>query len=142
MNRNQQDKLDQNHIYFGLSLDALAGSGLTEDEETTATSSPVEAVRAGAVMEHLIYGTGLFPGCCCGLLHPHQSADISDPTKMHRYNTQAVILTAQCHLISVLEVTKLFLTLYFCFPHKCRCHLLHHKSSASNVQQSRIRKAL
>ncbi len=42
---------------------------------------------------------------------------------MHRYNTQAVILTAQCHLISVLEVTKLFLTLYFSFsffPHKCR----------------------
>ncbi len=49
MNRNQQDKLDQNHISFGLSLDALAGSGLTEDEETTATSSPVEAVRSGGI---------------------------------------------------------------------------------------------
>ncbi len=35
---------------------------------------------------------------------------------MHRHNRKAVILTAQCHLISVLEVTKLFLTLYFCFP--------------------------
>ncbi len=40
-------------MYFGLSLDALAGSGLTEEEETTATSSPDEAVRAGGVMEHL-----------------------------------------------------------------------------------------
>ncbi len=52
---------------------------------------------------------GPFPGCCCGLLHPHcshQSADISDPTKMHKQNRKAVILTAQCHLISVLEVTN------------------------------------
>ncbi len=131
---------------FGLSLDALAGSGLTEDEETTVTSSPVEAVRAGGVMERLIYDTGSFPGCCCGLLHPHcsqQPADISDPAKTHKHNRKAVILTAQCHLISVLEVTKLFLTLYFCFPfYKFRRHLLHHKSSASNVQQSRIRKVL
>ncbi len=82
---------------------------LTEDEETTVTSGPVEAVRSGGVMEHLIYGTGSFPGCCCGLLHPHcsqQPADISDPAKMHKHNRKAVILTAQCHLISVLEVTK------------------------------------
>ncbi len=80
-----------------------------------ARSFPDEAVRAGAVMEHLIHGTGPFPGCCCGLLHPHcshQSADISDHTKMYKYNTKAVILTAQCHLISVLVVTKL-LALYF-----------------------------
>ncbi len=103
MNRNQQDS-----ISFGLSLDVLAGSGVTEDEVTTVTSSPVEAVRAGGVMERLIYGTGSFPGCCCGLLHPHcsqQPADISDPAKMHKHNRKAVILTAQCHLISVLEVT-------------------------------------
>ncbi len=45
-------------------------------------------------------------------LTAHTSADISDPAKMHKYNTQAVILTAQCNLISLLEVTKLFLTLY------------------------------
>ncbi len=35
---------------FGFSLDALVGSGFTEDEETTATSSPDEAVRAGGVI--------------------------------------------------------------------------------------------
>ncbi len=40
------------------------------------------------------------------ILSAHTSADISDPAKMHKYNTQAVILTAQYHLISVLEVTK------------------------------------
>ncbi len=85
---------------FGLPLDALAGSGVTEDEETTAASGPDETVRAGGVMELLIHGTGPFP------FHPHQSADISDPTKMHKHNTKAVILTARCHLISVLEVTK------------------------------------
>ncbi len=89
---------------FGLFLDVLAGSGVSEDEETTATSGPDEAVRSGGVMEHLIHGTEPFPGCCCGLLHPHctqQSADISDPTKMHKYNTQAVILTAQYNLFPV-----------------------------------------
>ncbi len=43
---------------FGLSLDALAGSGVTEDKETTVTSGPDEAVRAGGVMERLIHGTG------------------------------------------------------------------------------------
>ncbi len=94
---------------FGLSLDVLASSGLTDDEETTAASGPDEAVKAGGVMECLIHSTRPFPGCCCGLLYPHcshQSADISDHTKMHKYNTQAVILTAQCHLISVLEVIK------------------------------------
>ncbi len=91
---------------FGLSLDALAGSRVTEDEETTAASGPDEAVRAGGVTERLIHGTGPFPGRCCGLLHPHQSADISDPAKMHKYNTKAAILTIQSHLISVLEVTN------------------------------------
>ncbi len=34
--------------------------------------------------------------------------------KMHKHNRKAVILTAQCHLISVLEV-KNDITLYFCF---------------------------
>ncbi len=75
-------------------------------EETSATSGPDEAVRSGGVMERLIYGTGSSLGCCCGLLHHHQSADISDPAKMHKHNTKAAILTARCHLISVLEVTN------------------------------------
>ncbi|XDV13228.1 hypothetical protein PO909_001681 [Leuciscus waleckii] len=59
--------------------------------------------RAGGVMEGLVHGTisriqlwALHPQCS------HQSADISDPTKMHKHNTKAVISTAQCHLISVL----------------------------------------
>ncbi len=41
-------------------------------------------------------------------LTAHTSADISDPAKMHKYNAQAVILTAQCNLISLLEVKKSF----------------------------------
>ncbi len=49
---------------FGVSLDALAGSGVTDDEETKVTSSPDEAVKAGGVMQRLIHGTGPFPGCC------------------------------------------------------------------------------
>ncbi len=102
---------------FSLSLDAFAGSGVTEDEETTATSGPDEAVRAGGVMEHLIHDTGQFPGCCGGLLHPHQSTDISDLAKMHKHNRKAVILTARCHLISVLEVRKFLLYIFVsCFP--------------------------
>ncbi len=40
------------------------------------------------------------------------SADISDPTKIHKHNTDAVILTVQNYLMSVLEVTKLS---YFIF---------------------------
>ncbi len=86
-------------VSLGLSQDALTSSGLTEDEETTATSSSDEAVRSGGVMDRLIHGTGPFPGYCCGLLHPQcsqQPADISDHTKMHKCNTKAVILTAQC----------------------------------------------
>ncbi len=66
---------------FGLSLDALAGSGVTDDGVT----GPDEAVRAGGVTERLIHGTRSFPGCCCGLLHLHcsqQSADMSDPAKI------------------------------------------------------------
>ncbi|XP_058609617.1 uncharacterized protein LOC131525723 [Onychostoma macrolepis] len=77
--------------------DALTGSGVTDDEETTATTGPDEAVRAGGLMERLIHDTGPFPGCCCGLLYPqctHQSADISDPTKLHKHNRQA----GQIHL--------------------------------------------
>ncbi len=86
------------------------------------------------------------------ILTAHTSADISDPAKMHKYNTQAVILTIQCHLISVVEVTKLsyFIFLFQVFPlfsHEC-CHhlslqvLLHHRRSAVNAQESRIRKVL
>ncbi len=46
MNRNQQTNLTKitSSMSFGLSLDDLAGSGLTDDEETTATSGPDEAV--------------------------------------------------------------------------------------------------
>ncbi|XDV13230.1 hypothetical protein PO909_001681, partial [Leuciscus waleckii] len=66
--------------------------------------------RAGEVMEGLgRAGGGLVHGTISRIqlwaLHPqcsHQSADISDPTKMHKHNTKAVISTAQCHLISVL----------------------------------------
>ncbi len=85
-------------IFFFLSLDALAGSGTTEDEETTATSGPDEAVKAGRVTECLIHATESFSGDI--------SADISDTAKMHKYNTKAVILTTQSHLISLLEVTN------------------------------------
>ncbi len=46
------------------------------------------------------------------VLSLHQSADISDQTKMHKHNKKSAILTVQCHLISVLEVTQLS---YFIF---------------------------
>ncbi len=39
-------------------------------------------------------------------------ADISDSTKIHKHNIKVVILTAQNHLMPVLEVTKLS---YFIF---------------------------
>ncbi len=62
MNRNQQNLTKiTSSMSFGLPLDALAGSGVTEDEETTAASGPDETVRAGGVMELLIHGTGPFP---------------------------------------------------------------------------------
>jgi len=44
--------------------------------------------------------------------HPqcsHTSADFSDPTKMHKHYTKAVILTAQCHLMYVLKITLLYI---------------------------------
>ncbi len=80
------------------------------------------------------------------------TADISDPAKMHRYNTKAVILTTQSYLFSVLEVTNrsYFIFLFQVFPvvsHKC-CHhlslqvLLHHRISAVKAQKSIIRKVL
>ncbi len=37
-------------MFFGLSIYALTGSGVTEDETTTAASGPDEAVRTGGVM--------------------------------------------------------------------------------------------
>ncbi len=101
---------------FGLSLDARACSGVTEDEETTVTSSPVEAVRSGGVMERLIYGTGSFPGCCCGLLHPHcsqQPADISDPAKMHKHNTKTVILNSTISFAFCISSNKMSLLYIF-----------------------------
>ncbi len=45
-------------MIFGVFLDALSGSELTEDEETTAASGAEETTRAGGVMERLIHGTG------------------------------------------------------------------------------------
>jgi len=61
-------------------------------------------------MEGLIHGTNSriqlwapHPQCS------HQSADISDPTKIHKHYTKAVILTAQCHLIYVLKITLLYI---------------------------------
>jgi len=67
-------------------------------------------VRAGGVMEGLIHGTtsriqlwALHPQCS------HQSADISDPTKMHKHYTKADILIAQCQLIYVLNITLLYI---------------------------------
>ncbi|KAL1273004.1 hypothetical protein QQF64_028866, partial [Cirrhinus molitorella] len=49
---------------------ALAGSWVTDDEETTATSGPDEATRADGVIEDLIHGTRPFP-CCCRFLPAH-----------------------------------------------------------------------
>ncbi len=48
------------------------------------------------------------------VLSSNHSTDISDHTKMHKHNKykKSAILTVQCHLISVLEVTKLS---YFIF---------------------------
>jgi len=67
-------------------------------------------IRAGGAMEGLIHGTtsriqlwAPHPQCS------HQSADISDPTKMHKHYTKAVILTAQWHLIYVLKITLLYI---------------------------------
>ncbi len=131
-------------IFFFLSLDALAGSGTTEHEETTATSGPDEAVKAGGVTECLIHATESFSGDIF--------ADISDTAKMHKYNTKAVILTTQSHLISLLEVTNwsYFIFLFQVFPpfSQKSCHhlflqvLLHQRRSAIKAQKSRFRKVL
>uniref|UniRef100_A0A8C1RZW7 Uncharacterized protein n=1 Tax=Cyprinus carpio TaxID=7962 RepID=A0A8C1RZW7_CYPCA len=52
---------------FLVLLLGVAGAGLTEEEEATATFRPDEATRAGGVMEGLIHGTIPSPGRCCGL---------------------------------------------------------------------------
>ncbi|ROL41430.1 hypothetical protein DPX16_6828 [Anabarilius grahami] len=52
---------------------ALAGSGLTEDEEIIATSGPDVAIRAGGVMEGLIHSATPFPGSAV-TLHPRNEA--------------------------------------------------------------------
>ncbi|ROI15545.1 hypothetical protein DPX16_0777 [Anabarilius grahami] len=54
--------LQMKHLDTEEQRDALAGSGLTEDEETKATSGPDEPVRAGGVMEGLVHDTEPFPG--------------------------------------------------------------------------------
>jgi len=65
-------------------------------------------IRPGGELEGLIYGTtsriqlwAPHPQCS------HQSADISDPTKIHKHYTKAAILTAKSHLIYVLKITKM-----------------------------------
>jgi len=61
-------------------------------------------------MEGLIHGTTSRIQLWAPHLQPsHQSADISDPTKMHKHYTKAVMLTAQCHLIYLLKITKMTL---------------------------------
>jgi len=83
-------------------------------------ASQSEAIRAGGEMEGLIKADGVMEGLIHGTTsrirlwapHPqcsHQSADISDPTKMHKRYTKAVILTAQCHFIYVLKITLLYI---------------------------------
>jgi len=40
------------------------------------------------------------------ILSAHTILQTSDPTKMRKHYTEAVILTAQCHLIYVLKIKK------------------------------------
>ncbi len=133
---------------FGLFLDVLTGSRVTEDEETTATSGPDEAVRSGGVMERLIHDTGPFPGCCCGLLHPqcsHQCRHFRSCknaqiyTSSHFNSTISFDFSIRSNKMILLYI---FVSGFPFFPHKCHRHLLYHKSSAENVQKSRIRKVL
>ncbi|XDV25446.1 hypothetical protein PO909_029365 [Leuciscus waleckii] len=59
-------------------------------------------VRAGGVMEGLVRAAGrVMEGLIHGTISRIQLCALH-PTKMHKHNTKAVILTAQCHLISVL----------------------------------------
>ncbi len=119
-------------------LDALAGSGVTEEKEKIATSGPDEAVRAGGVMEHLIMTLDHFQEAAVdfSILASLQTFQILQ-NQIHKHNRKAVILTAQCHLISVLEVIQLSYFIFSfqvlpLFSHK-RCHhlslqvLLHHR---------------
>ncbi len=139
-------------VSFSLSLDALAGSGVTDDEETTATTGPDEAVKAGGVMEGLIHGTG----CCwdspSSVLSSHHSADISDHTKMHKHNKKkSAILTVSFDFC--IRSNKIIILYIFVsgsppfFSHKCYRHIAlqvlpHHRRSAAKAQESRIRKVL
>ncbi len=74
------------------------------------TYDPDDAVRAGGVMKHHHFQDAAVNFYI--LSADTSSAHISDPTKIHKHNTEAVILTVQNYLMSVLEVTKLS---YFIF---------------------------
>ncbi len=94
---------------FSLSLDVLAGSGVTEDEETTATSGSDEAVRVGGVIERIIHGTIPFPGCYVpfSILTAHISLQTFQIQQ--KCNTKSVILTAQCPLLFCIRSNKIIL---------------------------------
>jgi len=83
-------------------------------------ASQTEAIRAGGEMESLVRADGEMEGFIHGTTsriqlwapHPqcsHESADISDPAKMHKHYTKTVILTSQCPLIYVLKITLLYI---------------------------------
>ncbi len=92
-------------------------------------------------------------------LSSHHSADISDHTKMSivfivlsTIIKESAILTVRCHLISVLEVTKLsyFIFLFQVLPlfslTSANCHialqvLLHHRRSAAKAQEIKNKKS-
>ncbi len=85
---------------------------LTDDKKTMPTYDPDDAVRAGGVMKRHHFQDAVVNFSI--LSADTSSADMSDLTKIHKHNTEEVILTVQNYLMSVLEVTKL--SLYFCFP--------------------------
>ncbi len=131
MNRKQQKKIKPS-VSFSLFLDVFSSSVLTDDKETMPTYDPDDAVRAGGVMkrhhfQEAVVNFSIFTA-------DTSSADISDPTKIHKHNTEAVILTVQNYLMSVLEVTKLsyFILLFSSFfSHKC---CFHHCRSCSTTK--------
>ncbi len=127
MNRKQQKKIKQ-----CLFLDVFSSSVLTDDKETMPTYDPDDAVRAGGVMKRHHFQDAAVNFYI--LTADTISADISDLTKIHKHNTEAVILTVQNYLMSVLEVTKLsyFIFLFSSFsPHKC---CFHHCRSCSTTK--------
>ncbi len=84
---------------------------LTDDKETMPTYDPDDAVRAGGVMKrHHFQDAAVDFSIFTADTSP---VDISDPTKIHKHNTEAVILTVQNYLMFVLEVTKLSYFIFF-----------------------------